>query len=105
VKNEREATAYPGLEIDRHANQLYFGSDTDPNGNGRSVPYSAVAVFGAFRARMNGQLQPGVAMSVRTNDDHPEVTAALIDTLRHVADELEKALPRKVEVELGNVKV
>ena len=83
-----------GIEVDRHCNQLYFGSDTPaPEGqHGGSTMFSAVAVIGGFRGRYCGEVQPGVAMSVRTNDEHPDVTRALIDTLREVADQLEKAL-------------
>jgi hypothetical protein len=36
MKDETERIANPADEIDRHANQLYFGSDTDPGGEGQS---------------------------------------------------------------------
>lgn len=93
MEKEQERIAQPGIEVHRHAMQLYFGSDTEPEGaTGNRTVFSSVAVFGGFRGRINGEVRPGVAMSVRTNDDHPEVTRALIDTLRSVADQLEKAL-------------
>ncbi len=94
MRNEHERIGHPGIEVDRHANQLYFASDTPPSDGqyGSRTMFSAVAVFGAFRGRFRGEVQPGVAMSVRTNDEHPDVTRALIDTLREVADQLEKAL-------------
>lgn len=98
MRNERELVAYPGLEVERCANRLFFGTDEPPpdGEHGESTMFSVVVVLGGFRGRFDpaapDEIRPGVAMSVRTNDEHADVIRALIDTLRSVADKLESEI-------------